>query len=115
MKLLDVWINCPDRETAAAIATALVERRLAACANAYPEIESVYRWKGQVERAHEVPLLVKTRPALFAAVVAVARALHPDETPAIHGVEAAAVTEDYLTWVHAETTVPDEIQQPGPS
>jgi len=106
MKLLDIWINCPDRETAAAIAEALVERRLAACANIYPEIESIYRWKGNVERAREVPLLVKTRPAFFAAVESVARAMHPDETPAIHGVEAAAVTEDYLAWAHSETATP---------
>src|SRR5690606_41706971 len=40
------------------------------------------------------------------AVESVARAMHPDETPAIHGVEAAAVTEDYLAWAHSETATP---------
>jgi periplasmic divalent cation tolerance protein len=103
MKLLDIWINCPDRATARAIGEALVERRLAACVNLYPEIESIYRWQGQVERAREVPLLVKTRPNLFAAVAEAARALHPDDTPAIHALEAAAVSPDYLAWVRAET------------
>ena len=103
MELLDVWINCPDRPTAQAIAQAVVERRLAACANIYPEIESLYWWQGAVERAREVPLLLKTRPDLFDRVAELARSLHPDETPAIHGTEAAAATANYLEWLHAET------------
>ena len=53
-----------------------------------------------------MPLLVKTRPALFDAVAEAARALHPYETPAIHAVEAACVTGDYLAWAYAETTGP---------
>jgi periplasmic divalent cation tolerance protein len=103
MKLLDVWINCPDADHARRIADRLVEARLAACANIYPPIESVYRWREQIERAREVPLLVKTRADLFDAVAAAARELHPDETPAIHAVAAAAVTPDYLAWAESET------------
>jgi periplasmic divalent cation tolerance protein len=106
MKLLDVWINCPDADHARRIAERLVEARLAACANIYAPIESVYRWQGAIERAREVPLLVKTRAELFDAVAAEARALHPDDTPAIHALEAAAVTADYLAWAYAETAGP---------
>lgn len=39
MTIVDVWITCPDVETARAIATAVIEERLAACANLYPGIE----------------------------------------------------------------------------
>jgi periplasmic divalent cation tolerance protein len=106
MTLLDIWINCPDHPTARAIAEALIARRLAACANLYPGIESTYRWQGRIEHAAEVPLLVKTRPELFDAIAEAVRALHPYETPAIHAVAAARVTPDYLAWVHAETTEP---------
>ena len=103
MRLLDIWINCPDVQTARAISQAVVERRLAACANIHAEIESLYWWNGAVERAQEVPLLIKTRPELFDQVAEAARAIHPDQTPAIHGIEAAAVSADYLAWLHAET------------
>jgi periplasmic divalent cation tolerance protein len=103
MEPIDVWINCPDRETAHALALRLVETRLAACANIHGEVESVYRWRGAIERARETPLLVKTVAARFDAVAETARAMHPDETPAIHAVAAAAVTEDYLAWLRAET------------
>jgi periplasmic divalent cation tolerance protein len=106
MKLIDVWINCPDEDHARRIAERLVEGRLVACANIYAPIESVYRWQGAVERAREVPLLVKTRAELFEAVAAEARGMHPDETPAIHAVEAAAVTADYLAWAYGETREP---------
>jgi periplasmic divalent cation tolerance protein len=107
MKLLDVWINCPDADHARRIADRLVGARLAACANIHAPIESVYRWQGRIERAHEVPLLVKTRADLFDAVAEAARAMHPDETPAIHAVEAAAVTPDYLAWAESETAAPE--------
>lgn len=103
MAIIDIWINCPDEAVAGRIAEELIDRRLAACANLYPAIRSVYRWQGAIERANEVPLLVKTRAELFDAVEAVARALHPYETPSIIGVEIARVNADYRDWVLAET------------
>lgn len=112
MRLLDIWINCPDRGTARAIADDLIARRLAACANIYPAIESLYRWQGRIEKADETPLLIKTRAEHFEAVAAAARALHPDEVPAIHALEAAAVLPDYLAWVEDETATPDRAPRP---
>jgi uncharacterized protein involved in tolerance to divalent cations len=62
MKLLDVWINCPDADHARRIADRLVEARLAACANIYPPIESVYRWRERIERAREPTSSTRSRP-----------------------------------------------------
>ena len=100
---MGIWINCPDGAVADAIAADLLARRLVACANRYPEIASRYHWKGQVEGATEVPLLLKTRAELFDAVAAAVRALHPYETPAVYAVEVVAATEEYRDWVLAET------------
>jgi periplasmic divalent cation tolerance protein len=107
--MLDVWINCPDRDTARRIARAILERRLAACANIYPPIESLYHWKGAIESATETPLLLKTRADCFDALAREARALHPYETPAIHAVRAERATEDYHAWLMAETEHPDRV------
>ncbi|WP_416898580.1 MAG: divalent-cation tolerance protein CutA [Minwuia sp.] len=101
--ILDIWINCPDRETAGAIAEGLIARRLAACANILGPIESVYYWKGAVEREGEVPLVVKTRESLFDAAAAEIARLHPYETPSIIGLPVARVNCDYRDWVIAET------------
>lgn len=103
MNILEIWINCPDRETACGIAAALIDGRLAACANILPEIESMYRWKGKFENEPEVPLVIKTREGLFGQVVDKVRGLHPYETPSIVGIPVGRVNHDYLEWVYAET------------
>jgi periplasmic divalent cation tolerance protein len=105
MTPIDVWINCPDKTVASAIAAALVERRLAAAVNIFPSVESRYRWKGGIETATEIPIRIKTRSDLFETVAATARALHPYETPSIHAVTAVAVTPDYLARACAETAL----------
>jgi periplasmic divalent cation tolerance protein len=101
-EIVAVEVTCPDAASAAAIAEALLARRLVACAHVGPAIESRYRWRGRLEREPEVPLVLKTRPELLAAVRAAVRALHPYEVPAIlsHRLEADA---DYAAWVAAET------------
>jgi periplasmic divalent cation tolerance protein len=81
----------------------LIEKRLAACANICPEIESVYRWKGKLENEPEVPLVVKTREEFFGQVQVEVRKIHPYETPSIIGVPVVQVNADYLEWIYAET------------
>lgn len=103
MHLIEIRINCPDDETALRIGERLVAARLAACANIGGPIDSIYRWQGQIERAREVPLLVKTRVALFDAVAAEAAALHPWEVPAITAVAITGAASSYAAWIVAET------------
>ena len=100
--LVTVEINCPDAAVAAAIAEALVARRLAAAANIHGPIDSLYHWQGRVERAREVPLVLKTRAALVPALAEAARALHPYATPSIL-TRPVTAPADYAAWVAAET------------
>ena len=101
--MIDVWINCPDDETARRIGTALVERRLAACANVFPGIWSTYHWQGSIEVEDEVPLVVKTREDLFEALAEAVRELHPYDVPSVLGHPVAHVNAEYEAWVEAET------------
>ena len=105
MTVIEVWVNCPDREVAARISAALIAERVVACANILAGIDSVYRWKGSVERATEFPLVAKTRGSLFDAVCRRVKSLHPYETPAITGVAIDFVDRDYEAWIVAETAV----------
>ncbi len=102
-RFIDVWVNCPDRETAAKIADACVGEKLAACANVFPSISSIYRWKGKVERAEEVPLLLKSRSRLFQPLAARIKELHPYEVPSIIAAELPLVETDYARWLASET------------
>lgn len=105
MSTLIAITNLPDRETAAALAAELVERRLAACVNILAPCRSVYRWQGRVEQTEEVPLLIKTTAARYAALEAAIRERHPYELPEIVAVPIACGLAEYLGWVAAETNI----------
>ena len=103
MPVLLCHCTCPDADTARAIATTLVEERLAACASLQPGVESVYRWQGRVERAGEVLLVAKTTRARLEALTARIQALHPYDVPEILAIEVAGGSPAYLDWVEAAT------------
>ena len=106
MKIVDIWINCPDEAVAEVISERLVGDRLVASSNIYPAIRSTFRWQGRIERETEVPLRLRTRAAFFERVIDQVRSLHPYKTPAILGAEIAYVNDDYRDWVIAETGEP---------
>lgn len=103
MSALIVITNVPDRNVALQMAHALIERKLAACVNILAECTSVYSWKGKLETATEVPLLIKTRTAIYDQVEAAIKDLHPYELPEIVAVPVEHGFPDYLKWVNAET------------
>ena len=102
-RFIDVLITCPDRSSAEGIARACVEERLAACGNIGGEIGSIYRWKGVIETATEVPLFLKTRADLFNRLSAHVKALHPYETPCIVAVDFVNLDEAYARWLEEKT------------
>jgi periplasmic divalent cation tolerance protein len=101
-----VITNAPDRDVAERIAQALVDKRLAACVNILSVCTSVYRWQGEVERAEEIPMLIKTRAARYPEVEAMIRHLHPYELPEVIAVPLAQGQPDYLQWLAEQTAIP---------
>jgi periplasmic divalent cation tolerance protein len=85
------------------IAQALVERRLASCVNIVPQIQSVYRWKEQIETAEEWLLVIKTRSAAFERVRGAIKELHSYELPECVMLEIVEGDTAYLKWL-AENT-----------
>lgn len=104
-KTLVVLTNLPDRAAAVALARALVERRLAACVNVLAPCTSMYRWKGEIEEAQEVPVLIKTRAARYEELEAAINELHPYEVPEIIAMPVEAGLAEYLEWVSAGTSI----------
>ena len=103
MSALICLCTCPDEATAARIAQALLDERLAACVNLLPGVRSLYRWQGRIEQAGEVLMLVKTTAARLVTLRERILELHPYELPEVIAVEAAAGLPAYLDWIAAET------------
>ena len=98
MRLLAVYTTVAGREDARRLARAIVERRLAACAQ-ISEIESCYVWQGALQQEGEFRLMLKTTEDRYPALEAVLRELHPYELPAIHAVAVERAFPPYAAWV----------------
>jgi periplasmic divalent cation tolerance protein len=97
-----VLTSCGTRENAHAIASALIERRLAACVNMLP-IESIYTWQDKSAEAAEVLLLIKIRQTDYAEIEQAIRSLHDYETPEIVALPIVDGSAGYLDWIEAVT------------
>ncbi len=95
--------TCPDAETAARVARALVEERLAACVNRLPGIASTYRWHGEIHDEAEALLLIKTTRERFDALRDRLAELHPYEVPELIALDIADGLPAYLDWLARET------------
>ena len=86
-------------EEARRIARTLVEERLAACTSIVPAVESIYRWKGEVESATEALLLIKTSAEMIEPLKARLHALHSYETPEFLVLPVDSGSAAYLDWL----------------
>ena len=89
----------PDAEIARRISNELVSERLAACANVLPAIESIYRWKGNVESGDETLVFFKLSQDRQSAFQDKLRSLHPYDVPEIIFFPIGSGLPEYLRWV----------------
>ena len=88
-----------SQEEARRIAQSLVERRLAACVNIVPSVESVYRWEGKVESGAEWLLVIKTTAAAFPCLRDALLQLHSYAVPECVLITVEDGSPGYLEWL----------------
>lgn len=98
-----VLTTLPNADAAAELAKAVVGEKLAACANLFPALRSIYRWQGKVQDESEVLVLFKTRQEQFERLKARILELHPYEVPEVLAVPVEQGYQPYLDWLAAET------------
>ena len=98
-KILLALSTFPDVEIARRISSQLVTERFAACANIFPSIESVYRWKDKIESGNETLVFFKVSEDRQLAFQDKLRSLHPYDVPEIIFIPVAAGLPEYLQWV----------------
>ena len=94
-----VLTTCGSLEEARHIARAVIERRLAACVNIVPQVESIYRWKGEIETSNESLLMIKTTAGVFEKLRAALKELHSYEVPECIELTVTDGSESYLDWI----------------
>lgn len=98
-----VWTTIGRTADGRGMASILVNERLAACVNVLPEMESIYRWKGQVESDVERQLVIKTTAARVPALKARVHELHEYEVPEFIVMPIVGGSEAYLSWIREST------------
>lgn len=98
-----VWTTIGKTADGRGMASILVTERLAACVNVLPEMESFYRWKGQVETDHERQLIMKTTAARVPELRARVHDLHDYEVPEFIVIPILGGNESYLNWIREST------------
>ncbi|PNQ96389.1 divalent-cation tolerance protein CutA [Azospirillum argentinense] len=103
MEFVFAYITAGSRDEARRIGRALVEERLAACANIFDGMTSIYRWQDAIEEATETVLIAKTRAELFDRLTARVRELHSYEVPCVVELRVGRGNPAYLDWLRDET------------
>jgi periplasmic divalent cation tolerance protein len=107
-----VMTNAPDLLLAKRIAHLLIEENLAACVNIGGPMLSIYGWKGAVEGAEEIPMLIKTTLDKHQSMIERLVALHPYEVPEAVVVPVLGGYGPYLDWVKSLTAGTQSGTQP---
>jgi len=97
-----VLTTCNSQEQGAQLARHLIEHRLAACVNILTGAHSFYRWKGEIEQASEVVLIIKSRRDVFESLREAIGQLHSYEIPELIALPVVDGSEAYLRWLDSE-------------
>lgn len=99
-------INCPNEQAAKDIGRAIMERRLAASINILPRTSTMYYWKGDIQDASEILMLVMTRSSNVQSLTDYVRSVHPYEIPEILSFPVEGGSPAYLKWMNE--AMPDD-------
>jgi len=98
--LIFIYITCPDSITSEKIADYLINKDLIACANIFPEITSICKWKNKKQTDKESVLILKTSKNNFTSIESEVRKLHPYTCPCIISIPTNSVNSDYMGWIN---------------
>jgi periplasmic divalent cation tolerance protein len=103
MEFIFVYVTCGNRTEAINVGKAVVESRLAACANIINGMESVYWWNDQLQVEKETILIMKSRRDLFVELTEKVKSVHSYEVPCVVALPIEQGNQDYLEWLRTET------------
>lgn len=105
-KIIFIYITCASKEEAEKIGKLLLEKRLCACVNIFPNVSSMYWWKEKIETSQETIMIVKTRASLYEEIEKEVLKNHSYTCPCIALIsEISKVNSCFFEWLFKETTL----------
>lgn len=101
-KVRVVITTAPEQSLGERLVRTVVDERLAACGTVLPGAVSIYRWEGEVARAEEVLVVLKTANDSVETLTERLVSLHPYEVPEVLVVGVEGGHAPYLDWVIRE-------------
>jgi len=100
-----VYITCESVAEAKKIGRHLMEKRLCACVNIFPDMQPMFFWppkSGKIDESKEVVLIVKTLNEKFEEVEKEVVKTHSSDTPCIFSIKVDKVSQKYFDWLKGE-------------
>ena len=97
-----VLVTANDADEAQRIASALLEKRLAACVNIVPKVDSRFWWEGKLDTAAESLLVIKSRAGRLEDIIRLVKEVHSNTVPEIIAMPIIGGSPDYLEWLDKE-------------
>ena len=98
-----ILVTAPDIKVAKSLASAVLEARLAACANVIPKVESFFWWEDKLQKADEAQIIFKSTTARLGDLEKLINEKHPYDTPEFLVLPTMGGGEGYLDWIDAST------------
>lgn len=98
------FVTCAGLQQARDLGRKILEKRLAACVNIVPAVESMYWWQGKITGGNETLLIFKTQKSLVRDFVSAVKEIHGYDVPEIIFLDISSGNEDYLRWIEEETS-----------
>ena len=92
----------PDRKSILKTANIVIKKQLAACVN-FTKINSVYIWKGKMEKTEEFLALFKTTTKTSSSLKVEIKKSHPYKVPEIAEIKINSINKSYLDWLVQST------------
>ncbi len=103
-----VFVTAPGLEEARKLAQGILDKRLAACVNLVPGLESHYWWQGKLETSAEVMMVIKSSAEQFETLAGFVRKHHSYECPEIVAVAPREISPGYRSWWDEAMMQPDD-------
>ncbi|MAF43390.1 MAG: divalent-cation tolerance protein CutA [Parcubacteria group bacterium] len=97
--MIFIYSTFPKKKEAKDIGEKLVEKKLAGCVNIFP-IDSIYSWKGKIQKDKEFTMVIKTKKGNFKKIEKFIRKNHSYTAPCIVEIPIGKVTKNYLKWLN---------------